>query len=179
MWYPGVPIMFSKGPPNAFFRTFPIAPRFYPNFIHEQGDLLLFILITLISAHRACERCFQNFGHHFSPNTRFQELGYLYVCLIEGIIYTMAQCPLEKPIIRGTSTIDNNQNEKKVVINVNILSKIYQENNLKKSFDIFFDFIHLKINKIRGSIDSINKIKIPKKTFKNMYIYFQKLCSLN
>jgi pimeloyl-CoA synthetase len=91
----------------------------------------------------------------------------------------MALCPLEKPIIRGTSTIDNNQNEKKVVINVNILSKIYQENNLKKSFDIFFDFIHLKINKIRGSIDSINKIKIPKKTFKNMYIYFQKLCSLN
>jgi len=70
------------------------------------------------------------------------------------------------------STIDNNQNEKKVVINVNKLSKIYWENNLKKSFDIFFDFIHLKINKIRGPIDSINKIKIPKKTycktFKNM-----------
>ncbi len=58
-------------PPNAFFRTFPIAPRFYPNFIHEQGDLLLFILITslitLISAHRACERCFENVGHYFSP----------------------------------------------------------------------------------------------------------------
>ncbi len=104
-------VLQGSPPPNAFSKTFPIAPRFYPNFLHEQGDLLLFILITslitLISAHRACKCCFQNFGHHFSSNTHFQELGYLYVCLIEGTIYTMTLCHLEKPIIKGMTTIYN------------------------------------------------------------------------
>jgi hypothetical protein len=60
----------------------------------------------------------------------------------------MTQCHLEKPIIKGMTTTYNKRNEKKVVINVNKLSKICWENNLKKSFDIFFDFMHLKINKI-------------------------------
>jgi hypothetical protein len=36
----------------------------------------------------------------------------------------MTQCPLEKGIIQGMITIYNNQNEKKVVINVKKLSKI-------------------------------------------------------
>jgi hypothetical protein len=64
----------------------------------------------------------------------------------------MTQCPLEKGIIQGMITIYNNQNEKKVVINVNKLSKISWENNLKKSFDISFEFIHLKINKFGGQL---------------------------